>query len=123
MRLQADDAREEHVVLEVDVLVQLALEAREALVERPVGRAAVLGDGEPATQRAQAGECRAGTVVLFLQRVERSLDVLSPRAGLREATDGRSEYDDQTQGRNCREESVRQEIDQGEKESRFSPPG
>ena len=30
---------------------------------------------------------------------------------------------DQTQGRNCRKEPVRQETDQAEKESRFSPPG
>jgi hypothetical protein len=40
-----------------------------------------------------------------------------------EATHRRPKNDGQTQGRHCREESVRQETDQGKKESRFTPPG
>ena len=38
-------------------------------------------------------------------------------------THRRPKNDGQTQGRHCREESVRQETDQGKKESRFAPPG
>jgi hypothetical protein len=61
------------------VLVQVALEALEAFVKRAVGRASIVGNGEPPTQDAEADEGRADPFVLHFEAVESRLDVLADR--------------------------------------------